>query len=61
MQTFKADTPSVHGIYEVDDNGNVLHTPQVWRRFIGRKVQYLEAWIKLHSGTFKQIDNEQKV
>jgi hypothetical protein len=39
------------GTYEVDENGIVVAAAPFLKRFIGKKVDRLEAWIKLYKYT----------
>jgi hypothetical protein len=55
LRFYRATTKFVCAGYEVDDRGIIVHSAPFFRKFIGKKKERLEAWIKLYDGTIEEI------
>lgn len=44
------------GLVTVDENGLILKTPPIWRRFIGSRIIMLDEWLRKKFGEVTILD-----
>lgn len=49
------------GGYEIDEHGVVVRAAPCIKRFVGKRVERLEAWIKLYKHKIEEIPSDKEI